>query len=64
MVTGSLRSIKDELQPTSLEDILRGMEVVAEQDIPPLARFLRRCFALDPGSRPSAQELLEDDWLR
>jgi serine/threonine-protein kinase SRPK3 len=32
-------------------------------DVPHVAAFMRRCLALDPASRASALELLEDKWL-
>jgi serine/threonine-protein kinase SRPK3 len=52
-----------EFVPTILEDRLRRLEAVDENEIAGVAGFLRRCLTLDPKLRPSAQELLEDRWL-
>ena len=49
--------------PTTLEDILRMLEAVNENEIPGTAAFLRRYLTLDPKLRPSALELLKDGWL-
>ena len=44
--------------PTTLEDILRSLSAVDEDDIPGVTAFLRKCLALNPNLRASAQELL------
>jgi serine/threonine-protein kinase SRPK3 len=50
--------------PSSLEDILYGLGTVQADDVPGVAAFMRHCLALDPTSRPSALELLNDEWLK
>lgn len=60
---GTLLHTNSDFAPTTLEDILRGLEAVDENEIPGTAAFLRRCLTLDPKLRPSAQELLKDSWL-
>ncbi|KAJ3569389.1 hypothetical protein NP233_g5080 [Leucocoprinus birnbaumii] len=50
-------------EPTPIEDVLRALEVMDEDKIPNTANFIRKCLTLDPKLRPSAQELLRDDWL-
>ena len=50
--------------PTNLEDILYGIGTVQADDVPGLAAFMRRCLALDPASRPSALQLLDNKWLK
>lgn len=60
---GKLLQTNSNFQPTTLEAILRTLDTVDENDIPGAAAFMRRCFALDPKVRPSAQELLTDSWL-
>jgi serine/threonine-protein kinase SRPK3 len=35
-----------------------------EEDIPEAAAFIRRCLTIDPRIRPSALDLLDDDWLK
>ena len=60
---GSLLRVTD-FMPTNLEDILYGIGTVQADDVPGLAAFMRRCLALDPASRPSALQLLDDKWLK
>ncbi|KIL69157.1 hypothetical protein M378DRAFT_184402 [Amanita muscaria Koide BX008] len=62
---GALLRTNSDFQHTSLEAILRSLQVEAvdEIDIPGAAAFMRRCLTLDPKLRPSAQELLKDSWL-
>ncbi|EDQ99862.1 uncharacterized protein LACBIDRAFT_315201 [Laccaria bicolor S238N-H82] len=59
----TLLHTNSDFAPSSLEDILRGLNVVDESEIPGIATFLRRCLTLGPKVRPSAQELLKDGWL-
>jgi len=59
---GSLLQVTD-FMPTNLEDILYGLGTVQADDVPGVAAFMRRCLALDPASRPSALQLLNDKWL-
>lgn len=33
-------------------------------DLQAAAAFIRRCMAIDPSARPSAEDLLQDDWLK
>lgn len=61
--SGTLLHTNSDFAPSSLEDILRGLNVVDESEIPGIATFLRRCLTLGPKVRPSAQELLKDGWL-
>ncbi|KDR79389.1 hypothetical protein GALMADRAFT_62926 [Galerina marginata CBS 339.88] len=53
----------DDFEHISIEAILQTLQVVDEGDIPGAAAFMRRCLTLDPKLRPSAQELLKDNWL-
>jgi len=59
---GSLLRATDFI-PSSLEDILYAIGTVQADDVPCVAAFMRRCLALDPASRLSVQELLNDKWL-
>ena len=59
---GSLLRVTD-FMPTNLEEILYGLGTVQADDVPGAAAFMRRCLALDPASRPSALQLLNDKWL-
>lgn len=34
-----------------------------EQQAGYVAEFIQRCIALDPDDRPSAQDLLQDEWF-
>ena len=62
MTKGSLLGVTD-FMPTKFEDILYGRGTVQADDIPGVVTFMRRCVALDPASRPSALQLLNDKWL-
>ncbi|KAJ2975271.1 hypothetical protein NUW54_g11759 [Trametes sanguinea] len=52
----------------SLERWLTGFDWVSKEmdarDVAATARFLRRCCTIDPHHRPTASELLRDDWFR
>jgi serine/threonine-protein kinase SRPK3 len=50
--------------PDSIETRLRSKGVMDEQDIRPTAAFIRRCLTIDPNQRPTALELLDDEWLK
>jgi serine/threonine protein kinase len=63
VISGSLIRVK-EMTPRSIEECIRSYSSVTEEDIGPAAVFIRRCLTLDPLERPSASELLEDEWLR
>ncbi|KAF9783967.1 kinase-like domain-containing protein [Thelephora terrestris] len=60
---GTLLRKNDESEPASLEGILLSLKAVDENDVPGTVAFIKKCLTLDPKLRPSAQELLEDDWL-
>ncbi|KXN85126.1 Serine/threonine-protein kinase SRPK [Leucoagaricus sp. SymC.cos] len=47
----------------NLEDFFQHLKVLDEDEIPGAADFIRKCLTLDPKLRPTAQELLKDDWL-
>ncbi|KAF9471267.1 kinase-like protein [Pholiota conissans] len=47
----------------SIEERLAELNV-SFKDILPAATFIRRCLTLDPSVRPSASQLLQDDWLK
>ncbi|KAH7921680.1 kinase-like protein [Leucogyrophana mollusca] len=60
---GSLIRIK-ELFPRPIEECMRNYSILDEEDIPAAAAFIRRCLTVDPQARPTALELLDDEWLR
>jgi serine/threonine-protein kinase SRPK3 len=60
---GSLLRVHN-LFPSSIERCLRPYKVLDEQEIPPIAAFIRRCLTIDPSARPTALELLDDEWLK
>ena len=35
-----------------------------EKEIAPAATFIRKCLTIDPRARPTALELLDDEWLK
>lgn len=47
-----------------MESCLRAYKVMDEKDIAPAAAFIRKCLTIDPHERPTALELLEDEWLK
>jgi len=60
---GSLLRVED-LSPSSIEECLRSQNIMSEKDIPAAANFIRRCFIIDPRQRPTALDLLDDEWLK
>jgi len=50
-------------QPNSIEHVLYSIGTVQAEDVSCVAAFIRRCLVLDPASRSSAVELLNDKWL-
>jgi serine/threonine-protein kinase SRPK3 len=61
--SGLLLRVK-KLFPRSIDEFLRYYHLVDEEQIAPAATFIRRCLTIDPDVRPSALELLNDEWLR
>ncbi|OCH93607.1 hypothetical protein OBBRIDRAFT_811058 [Obba rivulosa] len=53
----------DNLSPDPIEERLRKYAFIYK-DVPGTAAFIRRCLTIDPRDRPTAQQLLEDGWLR
>ena len=54
----------DELFVTPVEEALANYKILPPEQIEPAAQFIRKCIRLNPEDRPSAQDLLSDDWLR
>lgn len=52
------------LSSRSIDDCLGTYRRLNEEDIGPTAVFMRRCLTIDLASRPTAFELLEDEWLK
>ncbi|GLB44360.1 putative protein kinase domain containing protein [Lyophyllum shimeji] len=62
---GELLRVKNEwLSPQPIEDCLALYKHVDKNAITPAAAFIRRCLTIDPSARPSASDLLQDQWLR
>ncbi|KAF8072141.1 kinase-like domain-containing protein [Lyophyllum atratum] len=62
---GELLRVKNErLIPQPIEDCLATYKHVDKNIITPAAAFIRRCLTIDPAARPSASDLLQDQWLR
>ncbi|XP_006463037.1 hypothetical protein AGABI2DRAFT_119847 [Agaricus bisporus var. bisporus H97] len=61
---GSLLHTDGNLQPTPFENFFRILQVLNEDEIPGVTGFIRKCLTLDPRLRPTAQELLNDEWLK
>ena len=53
----------DEFFYVPVEDALRNYRVLPEEQIVPAAKFIRKCIALDPQHRPTAEALLADEWF-
>ncbi|KAG2063125.1 kinase-like protein [Suillus decipiens] len=60
---GSLHRVHD-LFPNTIENRLRLYNVMEEKDISPAAAFIGRCLTIDPHARPTALELLDDEWFK
>jgi serine/threonine-protein kinase SRPK3 len=63
MPAGELLRFK-EPSPHNLEDRIADYKHLNKADIASAAIFMRRCLTIDPAVRPSALELLDDEWLR
>ncbi|KAH7903737.1 kinase-like domain-containing protein [Hygrophoropsis aurantiaca] len=59
---GNLLRVK-QLFPQTIEQCIAPYKRVENQDIAAAAAFIRRCLTIDPSVRPSASELLQDEWL-
>lgn len=53
----------DELFDVPVEQALSNYKILLPEQIEPAAQFIRKCIRLNPEDRPSAQDLLMDDWL-
>jgi serine/threonine-protein kinase SRPK3 len=62
MPAGELLHIK-EPSPHGLEDRIADYKHINKADIASVTVFIRRCLTIDPSVRPSALELLDDEWL-
>ena len=52
------------LFPKAIEICLRAYKVMDEKEITPAAIFIQKCLTIDPRARPTALELLDDEWLK
>ena len=48
----------------TIEKCLDNYKRLKREEVGPAAAFIRRCLVIDPVARPTAKELLEDEWLR
>ncbi|EMD35518.1 hypothetical protein CERSUDRAFT_116256 [Gelatoporia subvermispora B] len=48
----------------SIRDILHRNPALTEHDTADAEHFIRRCLTIDPKMRPTARDLLSDDWLK
>ncbi|KIM38457.1 hypothetical protein M413DRAFT_30008 [Hebeloma cylindrosporum] len=46
-----------------LENLLAQSGKITENDVPPIALFLRSCLAIKPKDRPSPEDILHGDWV-
>lgn len=53
----SFGSLTEQLAQSTLK------QKYSTDDVLQLERFMRRCLAIDPAERPTAEELLKDPWL-
>ncbi|KAJ7109950.1 kinase-like domain-containing protein [Mycena epipterygia] len=60
---GGLLQIETELD-SRLPSLIEMLEMHDAPEVDAVARFMRRCLTLDFEARPSAAELLEDEWLQ
>ncbi|KAJ3572328.1 hypothetical protein NP233_g3166 [Leucocoprinus birnbaumii] len=60
---GSLLHTNNDYKPTPISDFLKQLSLLDEDEVMGATNFILRCLTLDPKLRPTAQELLEDDWL-
>lgn len=62
--TGSLKKDPRRIQWSFDLRIQRFPRTVPADEVVPMANLMRRCLALDPNDRASAEELLVDPWFR
>jgi serine/threonine-protein kinase SRPK3 len=62
IIGGVLRIAK--LPHTPIEKCLDTYKRLKPGELRPAADFMRRCLTIDPVTRPTANELLEDEWLK
>jgi serine/threonine-protein kinase SRPK3 len=60
---GSLLRV-DDFSSRGVEESLRSDGLLEEKDIAPTAAFILRCLTIDSATRPTALELLNEDWLK
>ena len=53
-----------ELFDVPVEEALANYKILDPDEIQPAAQFIRKCIRLNPEHRPSACDLLSDDWLK
>ena len=64
LILGSFAHFTAHKEPTwPLHKLLKTFSELAEEDIEPAERFLRRCLRLTPEERATAKELVDDPWL-
>ena len=65
IMIGVLLPTREKFRPISLERIFRKIvpDPIDDNEVPGAARFMRRCMTLDPSLRPTAEALLDDEWL-
>ncbi|TDL24708.1 kinase-like protein [Rickenella mellea] len=51
------------LFPRTIAECVANYKHVDSKDVGPAAKFILRCLTIDPSARPSASELLLDEWL-
>jgi len=62
---GNMKRFLKKIPTRPIETIFHDVGCPAsEKDIIGASNLMRRCLQLDPRNRPSAQELLEDPWLK
>ncbi|KDR73028.1 hypothetical protein GALMADRAFT_281220 [Galerina marginata CBS 339.88] len=62
IIVGELLRVK-KLFPRTIEECIAHYGCLEDKDIVPAATFIRRCLTIDPSLRPSASELMQDEWL-
>ena len=63
LVAGNLRRVPD-FFPVSIKAVLQNCNILSLEEVDSAADFIQTCIRLDPGDRPSAEQLSHHPWLQ
>lgn len=63
-ISSCIGNMRVKMSPQPIESALENYEVLHPDDMGIVSDFIRKCLHLDPAERPSAEELLDHEWIR